>query len=266
MNRIDKKFIELKKIKRSALIVFITAGDPSLKTTSNLVKKISESGADIIELGIPFSDPVADGPTIQAASVRALKNKVTIGAILNTVKNLRKVDTLTPIVFMTYFNILNAYGFKKFAQAAKKSGVDGVIVPDLPPEEGADIIKACKKYDIDTIFLASPTSTPERIKLISSKSKGFIYYVSLLGVTGQRRNLSESIKEKVGLIKRISKKPVAVGFGISTPEQVKFIAGFADGVIVGSAVVKIIEKNLKNPRLAEKVTLFVRALRKAVDR
>lgn len=266
MNRIDKKFIALKKEKRCALIVFITSGDPNLRTTSKLVKKISESGADIIELGIPFSDPVADGPTIQAASVRALKNKVTIGQILNMVKNLRKENVSIPIVFMTYFNILNAYGFKKFAASAKACGVDGVIVPDLPPEEAEGLMSHCKKSGIDTIFLASPTSTKKRIALIASKSKGFIYYVSLLGVTGERKNLAKSIKEKVSLIKRVSKKPVTVGFGISTPEQAKFISGFADGVIIGSAVVKIIEKNLKNPHLTEKVVSFIRALRRAIDK
>ena len=259
MNRIQKKFSDLKRKKKKALIVYITAGDPSIAATYKFAAEFDKSKVDILELGVPFSDPIADGPTIQAASLRALKNRVNLNKIFVLVKKIREKSEI-PIVLMTYYNPVYRYGIKNFTEAAKKCGVDGVIVPDLPPEEANDLIKQSKKRDLKHIFLLSPTSSYERMKLVSKKSSGFIYYVSLTGVTGARRKLPPEITDKVKKIKRLTKKPVCVGFGISTPKQAGAIAKIADGVIVGSAIIKMIEKNIKHKNLVEKTGKFVNTL------
>ncbi|MCX5686761.1 MAG: tryptophan synthase subunit alpha [Candidatus Omnitrophica bacterium] len=259
MNRIDKKFRELKKEKKKAFIAYITAGDPNLATTGKLVIALEKSGADIIELGIPFSDPLADGPTIQAASQRALKSGANLKKIFKTVSAIRK-KTDVPLVFMTYCNPVLRYGLPGFFKACGRCGVDGVIIPDLPAEEAGEIIKLGRKNGIATIFLAAPTSTRKRIINIARNSNGFIYYVSLTGVTGARSKLPAEFKSKVKLIKSVTDKPVAVGFGVSSAAQAKEIAGAADGVIVGSAIVKIIgEKNI-----IPRVSRFARILAKAI--
>lgn len=264
MNRIDKKFNQLKKLKKKAFLAFITCGDPDLATTEKLALEFEKSGVDILELGVPFSDPLADGPIIQAASQRALKNKTNLKNVFNLVKNLRKKIDM-PIVLLTYYNIIFHFGVKRFAQEAKTSGVDGVIVPDLPLEESAELNKATKDNKLDLIFLLAPTSDKNRIKSISAKSSGFIYYVSLTGTTGVRKSLSKEVLQKVRQIKKISKKPVCVGFGVSTPKQAKLVAAYADGVIVGSAIVKVIEKNLKHIKdLVAKTVKFLRKLRQAI--
>ena len=264
MNRIDKKFKELKALKKKAFIAYVTAGDPSLDVTGKLVLELERAGVDIIELGIPFSDPLADGPTIQAASQRALKNRVNLKKVFNLVLGLRN-RTRIPIAFMTYYNPVLKYGLEKFAAKCKVCGVDGVIIPDLPAEEAKELIRAAKKKGIATIFLAAPTSTPKRIKRIAKVSEGFIYYVSLTGVTGERQTLSAEIAPKVRLIKSMTARAVAVGFGISKPSQASDIARIADGVIVGSAIVKIIENNLKNRKgLVLKVSRFAKSLAEAI--
>jgi tryptophan synthase alpha chain len=251
MSRIEQTFRRLKHGGRAALIPFIVAGDPDLETTSALVLKMAESGADIIELGVPFSDPLADGPTIQAASQRALQNGVTLAKIFHVAEGLKGIET--PLVLMTYFNPVFQHGLKPFAAGCRESGIDGVIIPDLPPEEAGPWIKEAGAFGVDTIFLIAPTSTPERIRRISKLSHGFIYYVSVTGVTGPREKVSERLESAVKEIKEQARQPVAVGFGISAPEQAREVGRFADGVIVGSAIVKMIEENLDHPDLVDRV-------------
>ncbi len=262
MSRISRAFNRLKKRGQSALIPFIMAGDPDMKTTEALALKIAEAGADIIELGVPFSDPIADGPTIQAASERALQNGVDLKAVLRMAERLSGIST--PLVLMTYFNPVLRHGLRDFAESCRRSGVDGVIIPDLPPEEAGEWIDEARKMNLDTIFLLAPTSPADRIRMVSRYSRGFIYYVSVTGVTGARENMPEELEPAVNKVKEQSRKPVAVGFGISTPEQAKKIGLFADGVIVGSAIVKIIEENVRHPELTLKVRDFVSSLAKAL--
>jgi tryptophan synthase alpha chain len=262
MSRIDQTFKILKNRGQVALIPFIVAGDPDLETTEALVLKMAESGTDIIELGVPFSDPLADGPIIQAASQRALQNGVNLRDIFRLTERLKGIDF--PLVLMTYFNPVFCFGLKDFAEGCQKSGVDGVIIPDLPPEEAGLWISEARRMNLDTIFLVAPTSPPERIRLVSRCSRGFIYYVSVTGVTGTRENLPEEVGLAVKRIKEISQKPVAVGFGISSPEQAKRVSRFADGVIIGSAIVKIIGENLKSPDMIDRVGDFVSSLTKAL--
>jgi len=259
MNRIDKKFKQLKKKRKKAFVAFIMAGDPSLSITKKLVFELEKSGADIIELGVPFSDPLADGPTIQKASERALKNRINIDSVSNLVRNIR-LRTQIPIVFLTYYNLIYHYGLEKFVHKAKTSGVDGIIIPDLPPEESQELRQMARKKDFSTIHLAAPTSSRERLRKISDASTGFIYYVSLTGTTGTRKKLPKELSGSLRKIKRITKKPICVGFGISTPEQVKAISKLADGVIVGSAIIKVIEKNIGKSDLVKKAGKFVKHL------
>jgi tryptophan synthase alpha chain len=264
MSRIEKIFHRLKKDNQKALIPFITAGDPNLDTTKKLVMEMEKAGADIIELGVPFSDPIADGPTIQRASYRALKGGVSLRKILGLVKSLRR-ETAVPLVLMTYYNPVFKYGLSGFIRDAVEAGVDGIIVPDLPPEEGRDIIEEAQKIGLDAIFLIAPTSTRERIKMISALSRGFIYYVSLTGVTGARESLPVEIEESIKRMRKITDKPIAVGFGISSAEQAKRIASFADGVIIGSAIVGLIERNIGKPDIVKIVSDFVREIKGGIS-
>lgn len=264
MNRIEEKFKKLKRQKKKAFIAYITAGDPDLEATKRIVPVLEEAGVDIVELGIPFSDPLADGPVIQAASHRALEKKVTLKKIFAMAGVLRKT-TNVPIAFMTYYNPVLRYGVQKFIKSCKRNGVDGVIVPDLPFEEAGDLIKYARPEGIATVFLVAPTSTKKRIREITKNSTGFIYYVSLTGVTGARKNLPLEVASNVRRIKSMTKKPVAVGFGISTPGQAKGIAKVADGAIVGSAIVRIIADNVKDKkRLFSKISGFSKSLAKAI--
>lgn len=264
MNRIDKKFKDLRKRKKKAFIAYITAGDPNLSMTKDIVLALERSGVDIIELGIPFSDPLADGLTIQAASHRALLRGVSLRKIFSLIGNLRKATDI-PIAFMTYYNPVLRYGVQAFVKSCRQTGVDGVIVPDLPFEEAADLVKYAKKYGVAAIFLTAPTSTKGRIGNIVKRSTGFVYYVSLTGVTGARKKLPAEITSKVRIIKSMTKKPVAVGFGVSNTGQARSIAKIADGVIVGSAIVKIIAKYQKNRKmLISKVSDFSKGLAKAI--
>lgn len=264
MSRIGKKFKELKKQGKKALIIYITAGYPSLAKTKELILEIEKNKADIIELGIPFSDPLADGPTIQRSSYMALKNGVTLEKIISLVKDIRK-KTQIPIVFMTYYNPVLSFGVDRFVKSAKAAGVDGVIIPDLPPEEAKDLIKISRNLDFSDIFLLTPTSTKERVAIICKASSGFIYYVSLTGVTGARRKFPSELKNKISAIKNITKKPVCAGFGVSNAMQAAQMAKFADGVIIGSAVVNILHKNLGKKDLVQKIGRFVRGIRNATN-
>lgn len=264
MNRIDALFKDLRKKRRKALIVYIAAGDPGVSATERFIHELEGCGVDLIELGIPFSDPLADGPTIQRASERALSGGANVRSILAMVRRARKKGALLPIVFMTYYNIVLHYGIKKFINDAKGAGADGVIIPDLPPEEGKAFIEESRKKDFAAIFLASPTSTKERLRAIAKTTRGFLYYVSLTGTTGTRARLPGEVAKKVKAIKRLTKKPVCVGFGISGPRQARKISRFSDGVIIGSAVIEVIEKNLGKSDLHKKVINFVKSIEKAV--
>ncbi|MBU0573579.1 MAG: tryptophan synthase subunit alpha [Candidatus Margulisbacteria bacterium] len=242
---------------RKALITYITAGDPSLEKTEALFYTLEKAGADIIELGVPFSYPLADGPVIQASHQRALKKNVSLADVLKLARNIRKKSEV-PLVLMLSDNLIVRYGIDKFYKDAQKAGVDGVIVPDLPPEERCGEVKT---GDLDQIFLVAPTSTDKRIKMITDASSGFIYLVSLKGVTGKRQALTPDIGGLVDRVKKYTDKPVAVGFGISTPQQAKEAAKYADGVIVGSALVDLVGKKASGAA----ITRFVTALRKALD-
>ena len=237
MNRIEKKFKELRTKKKKALIVFITAGFPSLKKTGELVLAFERDGADLIELGVPFSDPLADGPVIQESSKKSLERKTTLSKILRTVASLRK-RTQIPLILMSYLNPVLNYGLKAFGKEASKAGVDGVIVPDLPPEEGREISKILRQSGIDLVYLLAPTTAGARVGRVTGASRGFIYYVSMTGVTGMNGAVSDKLYKNVRLAKTKTSLPVCVGFGISTPERAKAVAAFSDGVIVGSAIVK----------------------------
>ena len=239
MNRIDKCFAELAANGRKALITFITAGDPDLETTEKTVLEMFDSGADIIELGVPFSDPIAEGVTIQKSSLRSLKNGTTLDHIFKTVENIRK-KTDKPLLLMMYLNTIFVYGTDKFFSICKDKGIDGVIVPDMPYEERDELLPYATKYGIHTINLVSPASH-ERIRKIAADSKGFLYCVSSNGVTGVRSDFDTDFNAFFSLIKENASCPCCVGFGISSPEQAKQMSSYCDGVIVGSAIVKIME-------------------------
>ncbi len=264
-NRIDSKFSELRGRKKKAFIAFITAGDPNLKVTEELVLSFEKAGVDIMELGVPFSDPLADGPVIQEASARAIK---AVGAngrspilekIFHTVRRIRQKSQI-PIALMTYYNPVFHYGEDRFVVKAKQSGVDGLIVPDLPPEEAGSLIRAAKRNHLSLVFFLSPTTTKKRMQGIVKAATGFIYYVSVTGVTGERGTLPTSLSTNVRMAKRFTKTPVCVGFGVSTAAQVRSLSRIADGVIVGSAIIKHIEKNTGKKDLVKNVTRFVRKL------
>jgi tryptophan synthase alpha chain len=222
---------------------YICAGDPSHEISRKLLLTLEAAGADLIELGVPFSDPIADGPTIQKASERALVDKISLREILDMVETLRQ-ETQIPIALMTYYNPIFRMGDAEFCAAAHKAGVDGVIIPDLPPEEASTLLEVAPAHDLATIFLAAPTSPPERMRFIASVSTGFIYCVSVTGVTGARTSLSEEIQPMIADLKKQTQKPICVGFGVSTSEQANTVARLADGVIVGSAIVNAIEGHL----------------------
>ena len=223
-----------------AFVAFVTGGDPDLETTEAIVKSMADNGADLIELGIPFSDPTAEGPVIQGASLRALNSGTTTDKIFDLVAKIRAYTDI-PMVFMTYANVIFSYGAERFMEKASKLGIDGLILPDIPFEEKEEFNAICDKYGLDLISMIAPTSG-QRISMIAKQAKGFIYLVSSLGVTGMRSNITTDIGSMVKIIKETTDVPVAVGFGISTPEQARAMYAVADGAIVGSAIVKIVEK------------------------
>ncbi|HOT51148.1 MAG TPA: tryptophan synthase subunit alpha [Candidatus Hydrogenedentes bacterium] len=258
-NRIEKRFQELAQRHKPAFIPYITAGDPTLDATEELVAELERAGSDVIELGVPFSDPVADGVVNQEAAQRALAHGTSLRKIIARVKKMR-ARTQVPLVLFTYVNPVLAYGLEAFANDAADAGVDGVLCVDLPPEEAEGYKRLLDARGIATIFLIAPTSSPERIALIARQSSGFIYYVSRTGVTGERADIETSVSEMVAAIKRHASLPVAVGFGISTPEQSAEVAGYADGVIVGSAIVRLIGRLGDVPDMPSKVGAFAKTL------
>jgi tryptophan synthase alpha chain len=263
MNRIDRCFRDVRAARGKALIPFITAGDPDLPTTRELAWAFGEAGADLLELGVPFSDPLADGTTIQRASQRALENGVTLKGVIGLVEQIRARSPI-PIVLMSYVNPILRMGAREFATRAGGAGVDGVIVPDLPPEEAQQLQGHCSAAQVHTIFLAAPTSTEERLRRIAEGSQGYIYYVALKGVTGARETVASGLEASLARLRRLTDKPIAVGFGISTAAQVSQVAALADGVIVGSAIVDRIEQRARGPGLVEDVAGFVRTLKQAM--
>jgi tryptophan synthase alpha chain len=265
MNRIDETFIRLREKGEAALIPYLMAGYPDLDTTGKLVLGFEKAGADIIELGVPFSDPIADGPIIQLASEQALKNGVSLTSVLSLASNLRQ-QTTCPLVLMTYYNPVFVYGIERFVYDAAENGIDGVIVPDLPPEEASLLEKAACETGLSCIFLLTPTSPPERMRLISQHSRGFIYYVSVTGITGIREMITEGISEYIRQLRLVTQQPIGVGFGISSPEHVAQISSIADAAIVGSAIVSLIANHLNEDNLVEKTSQFVAELKKATHR
>lgn len=255
MSKIKKAFEKSK-----AFIAFITCGDPDLETTAEAVRAAAENGADLIELGIPFSDPTAEGPVIQGANLRALKNGITTDTIFDFVREIRK-DVTIPMVFMTYANVVFSYGAEKFISTCNEIGIDGLILPDLPFEEKDEFAPICHKYDVDLISLVAPTSE-NRIAMIAKEAEGFLYIVSSLGVTGTRTEIKTDLASIVKVVRENTDTPCAIGFGISTPEQAKKMADISDGAIVGSAIIKILEKYGKDA--PEYIGEYVKSMKDAI--
>jgi tryptophan synthase alpha chain len=254
MNRIDKKFQELKAEKKAAFIPFLTAGDPDLKATKGLILEFEKRGADIIELGIPFSDPIADGPIIQASYYRALVRGVKVAHILDMVSELRNESEI-PIVSMVSYSTVFKKGCRTFIEDSIKAGLDGLTIPDLPVEENNEIFEVANKNDFKIVCFVAPTTTDQRMALIAQKAQGFLYYISVVGITGVRDKLPDDIVQNINKLKQITNIPVAVGFGVSTSEHAKMIGKVADGVIVGSAIIREIEKHANEPY--EKLVKYV---------
>jgi tryptophan synthase alpha chain len=264
MGRIGDRFEALRARGERALVVFITAGDPDIASTEALIRVLAESGADIIEIGVPFSDPIAEGPTIQRASERALARGTSLRQILAMVGRLRD-DVDLPLLLMGYANPLHAMGPQHFAEAAAAVGVDGIIIPDLPPEEGEPYFAECRKRGIDPVLLAAPTTSSARLASLVERTCGFLYYVSLQGVTGARDDLAQGIEEKVAEARKHGDTPICVGFGISKPEHAALVGRFADGVVVGSAFVAAIEAAENRDAALEAVSELARALKAALS-
>lgn len=269
LSRIDRKFAALREEGRAALVTFTTAGDPDYDTALDILRGLPAAGADIIELGMAFSDPMADGPAIQAASIRALKSGMTSDRILQMAGEFRRQDQTTPLILMGYYNPIYIYGVDRFLKDALKAGVDGLIIVDLPPEEDNELAIPSRKVGMGSIHLATPTTNEARLKHIVKNGSGFLYYVSITGITGTAVPDPAPVKAAVEMIRRHSDLPVAVGFGIKSPETAGIFAEFADGVVVGSAIVDIIATNidqegLANPALESRVLDFVETLGRAV--
>jgi tryptophan synthase alpha chain len=242
MGRIGERFAKRRAEGKPAFVAFLTAGDPSLGRTVQAAVELHAAGADVLELGVPFSDPLADGPVIQRSSERALARGVTLSGVLDAVRGIRARCDL-PLLLFSYYNPLLQFGLDRLAREAKEAGADGVLVTDLPPEEAGEWIAAARGSDLDTVFLASPTSPPERLRQVAEASRGFVYAISRTGVTGERQALSEEARPLVARLRALTAVPVALGFGLGTPEQVRDAAAVADGVVVGSALVRFLEEH-----------------------
>lgn len=265
MNRIDATLEKLKSQQRKALIPFITAGDPSLKMTVPLMQGLVKAGADIIELGVPFSDPMADGPTIQRASERALKNGMSLRGVLEMVAEFRKQDAATPVVLMGYGNPIEAMGWEDFAKRCAAVGVDGVLTVDFPPEESHEAFEHLQRHGIAPIFLLAPTTTEARIEQVAKLARGYVYYVSLKGVTGAGNLDLSAIEQKLPLLRKHIKLPIGVGFGIRDAATARAVSKLCDGVVVGSRIVQEIEDSKENNVVAN-VGKLVQELRQAIDK
>lgn len=266
MSRITGCFEALRQQGRKALVTYITAGDPNLEQTLQLMHTLVRAGADLLELGVPFSDPMADGPVIQAACERALLHHVNLNGIFELVREFRREDDRTPVVLMGYLNPIEAMGYATFAQAASDAGIDGLLTVDLPPEEASAVLEPIRNQGIDPIFLLAPTSLGPRIDLICQQAQGFVYYVSLKGVTGARTLDVNAVAERIGEIRKHTDLPVGVGFGIQDAETAGRVAAVADAVVVGSTVVKLIEVYAADPeRLQAEVEQLISGMRRAID-
>ncbi|WP_319633496.1 tryptophan synthase subunit alpha [Pelagibius marinus] len=268
-SRIEKRFAAVKAEGRGALVTFVTAGDPDYDTSLEIVKGLPGAGADLIELGMPFSDPMAEGPPIQASSLRALKAGMTLNKTLDMVREFRKDDADTPIILMGYFNPIYSHGVDRFVKDAKVAGVDGLIIVDLPPEEDTELCLPALEAGIHWIRLATPTTDDKRLPVVLNNTSGFVYYVSIMGITGTAAVPTDHVREAVARLRRHTELPVAVGFGIRTPEQAATISGVADGAVVGSAIVDAVKAELDDngkakPGLAAKVLALVESLANGV--
>jgi tryptophan synthase alpha chain len=261
--RIAAKFRELRARNEAALVPFVVAGDPDIDTTGKLVRELEARGADLIELGVPFSDPMADGPANQRAAARGLNAGASLAAILALVSELRGRSQI-PIVLFGYFNPILHYGCERLAADAARAGVDGILAVDLPPEEAAELARPARANGIDLIYLLAPTTPLERSRRIARSASGFLYYVSLTGVTGARSQLAADLEHKVREIRTVTDLPIGVGFGISTPEQAAHVAGLADAVIVGSAISLAIESHIKSGDVVDAVGAMVGAMKTAM--
>ncbi|MDD5410891.1 MAG: tryptophan synthase subunit alpha [Methylobacter sp.] len=266
MSRLAATFEELSKTGRKALIPFITAGDPRPDFTLPMMHAMVEAGADVIELGVPFSDPMADGPVIQRASERALDHKMSLRRTLAIATEFRKTNQQTPVVLMGYVHPIEAMGYEDFANAAQRAEIDGVLTVDLPPEEAEECVALLKARDIDPIFLLAPNSSDDRIKKMDTAGSGYIYYVSLKGVTGAGHLDIADVENKLNLIRANTRLPVAIGFGVKDAQTAKTIAGIGDGVVIGSALISKIEANLDDPERAKsEIIELLKSMRQAMD-
>ena len=268
MSRIAQRFAELKRAGRAAFVPFITAGDPDLETSWSILEKLPAAGADIIELGVPFTDPMADGPAVQASSLRALKAGMTLAKVLDLVRKFRKADRMTPLVLMGYFNPVHAHGSAKFAKDAAEAGVDGLIVVDMPPEEDEVLRAPAAAHGIDLVRLIAPTTDDRRLATVLGGASGFLYYVSVAGTTGTKTFAENEVRASLARIRGATDLPCAVGFGIKTPEQAAIIARIADGAVVGSSIVARIEESVVKRKsravLAQEVLDFCASLADSV--
>ena len=265
MSRIAATFERLRREERKALIPFVTAGDPNPQAAVPIMHALVAGGADVIELGVPFSDPMADGPVIQRSSERALKHGVSLKDVIGYVAEFRKTDATTPVVLFGYANPVEAMGTERFADAAKAAGADGVLIVDYPPEEAEGIVGLLDARGLDTIFLLSPTTTDTRLKQVAALGRGYLYYVSLKGVTGAANIDLDDVSKRLAGIRRHTRLPVGVGFGIRDPETARRIAGVADAVVIGSRLVQEIETS-RPDEVNTRVTAFMRGVREAMDR
>jgi tryptophan synthase alpha chain len=263
MNRIGQTFMKLRERKEKALIAYVTAGDPSLDATRDIIGGLAEAGVDILEIGVPFSDPTADGPVIQAASQRALKSGTNLSGILSMIESIRR-DSDLPIVLFGYYNPILQYGPERFAEHARAAGVDGILVVDLPPEEYEELRTYTDRAGIDFISLIAPTTPPDRMGQIADEAAGFLYYVSITGVTGTDKPRASDITADMKRVRAVTALPVVVGFGISTPQQAKEIAPYADGIVVGSAFVSLIERHGERDDLVSIVSRLGKEIKQAL--
>jgi tryptophan synthase alpha chain len=262
-SQLDRTFAQLRQRGEKALIAYVMAGDPSLQDTEQLVVELEQAGADIFELGVPFSDPIADGPVIQQAAERALRSGTSLRTIISMVARLR-TRTQIPLVLMAYYNSIHAFGPERFCHEAAQAGIDGLIIPDMPPDEAGPLRGPAAAAGLPLIFLLAPTSTAERRTFVARQSQGFVYYVSLTGITGAKLPNLADVSKNVEKIRKVTHVPVAVGFGVATPEDVAKVAAIADGVIVGSAIVKQIAAYGQKPEMVKHVAEFVRSLKNAM--
>ena len=265
MSRITDRFKSLRRENKTGLVIFLTAGDPAMKATVDLVKAAFDNGADVVELGVPFSDPLADGPVIQESFHRAISRGATLVKSFTVVEKIRKSHD-DPLVFMLASTLVINHGVKKFVKDAKGAGVDGIIIPDAPMDEAAEFSEPAKKVGLDTILLAAPTSTPTRLRRIAKNSSGFLYYISVTGVTGKNAANPKEVSKNIKALKKMTRLPVCAGFGVTTPAQAKEMARHADGVIIGTQAIRVIKEAKNRAAATKNLASFVRSIRRGMDK